>query len=209
MRDRKKTILFDFDGVMVNSFEPAFEVSKSLRPWMNFTEDDYRSRFEGNIFEESLKTDKEKVADERFFEIYIPKLFKLPVIPGIPKALAALAENYRLIVISSTISSPIREWLIKHNLAQYFTQIMGADVRKSKIEKIKMIFKKYKIKATDCVFITDTLGDLREAREAGVNSLAVTYGFHSRKVLERGEPAGFIGKPENLPSVVEKYWQKY
>jgi len=207
-KDEKKIILFDFDGVIVDSFELAFKANKTIRP--NLTKRDYFKCFEGNIFEEFQKLNKKRTSDsKRFFRIYIPKLFKLPVINGIPKILKLLAIKYRLIVISSTISSPIREWLDKHNLADYFIEIMGADVHKSKIEKIKMVFKKYKVGVNDCVFITDTLGDILEAKNAGLNSLAVTYGFHSKNILDRGNPAGFIKTPQDIPIEIEKYFKKY
>lgn len=210
MKNNAKTILFDFDGVIVDSFQPAFEVSRMLRPWMDFTEDDYRKCFEDNPYEGFLKIDKDRdVADSQFFENYLPKLFQLPVIQGIPEALDNLFDKYRLIIISSTISSPISEWLTGHNLAHYFVEIMGADVDKSKVEKIKTVFQKYKIRADDCVFITDTLGDLREARKAGLNCLVVTYGFHSKDTLRKGKPAGFIKRPQGIPIEVEKYWRNY
>jgi beta-phosphoglucomutase-like phosphatase (HAD superfamily) len=47
-----KIVLFDFDGVIVDSFKPAFEVQKMIRPGINFSEDDYRKFFEGNVFNE-------------------------------------------------------------------------------------------------------------------------------------------------------------
>lgn len=210
MKDNIKTILFDFDGVIVDSFQPAFEVSRMLRPWMDFTEDDYRKCFEGNVYEEFLKIDKkQEVADKQFFKIYIPKLFQLPVIKGIPKTLKMLSKKYRLIVISSTISSPISRWLNKHGLVKYFSEIMGGDVHKIKLEKIRMIFEKYGINSDDCVFVTDTLGDLREAKKAGLNCLAVIYGFHSKDMLKKGNPAGFIKTPQHIPIEIEKYWKKH
>jgi len=210
MKDNAKTILFDFDGVIVDSFQPAFEVSRMLRPWMNFTENDYRKCFEGNVYEEFLKIDKkQEVTDKQFFKIYIPRLFQLPVIKGIPKTLKMLSKKYRLIIISSTISSPISEWLDRHGLAEYFSEIMGGDVRKIKLEKIKMIFEKYGINSDDCVFITDTLGDLREAKNAGLNCLVVTYGFHSKDTLKKGNPVGFIKTPQDIPIEVEKYWNEF
>jgi len=210
MKNNVKTILFDFDGVIVNSFQPAFEVSRMLRPRMDFTKDDYRKCFEGNVYEEFLKIDKkQEVTNKQFFEIYIPKLFQLPVVKGIPKTLKMLFKKYRLIIISSTISSPIGEWLNRRGLAKYFSEIMGGDVHKIKLEKIRMIFEKYGINSDDCVFITDTLGDLREAKNAGLNCLAVTYGFHSEDTLRKGKPAGFVKTPQDIPIEVEKYWNKY
>ena len=209
--NKKKTILFDFDGVIVDSFQPAFEVSRDIRKsWMNFTENDYRKCFEGNVFDSFARIDKGKnVATEKFFKIYIPRFLKLPTIDGIVDALEELSKKYRLIIISSTISSPIRKWFTEHNLVHYFTEVMGGDVHESKVEKIKMVFKKYEIVANDCVFITDTLGDLREANEMGINSLVVTYGFHDKDTLKKGKPVGFIKKPQDMVFKIEKYWKKY
>jgi len=207
----KKTILFDFDGVIVDSFQTAFEVSRDIRKsWMDFTEDDFRKRLEGNPYDSFAKMDKRKKAtNEEFFKMYIPRFLELPVINGIVDALGSLSKKYRLIIISSTISTPIRKWLTKHNIMHYFNRIVGGDVHKSKVEKIKMIFKRYRIVANDCVFITDTLGDLREASEMGINSLAVTYGFHDKNILKRGNPVGFIKKPQDMIFEVEKYWKKH
>ncbi len=210
MKNNVKTILFDFDGVIVDSFQPAFEVSRMLRPRMDFTKDDYRKCFEGNVYEEFLKIDKKQEVDNKqFFEIYIPKLFQLPVIKGIPKILKVLSKKYRLIIISSTISSPISEWLNRRGLAKYFSEIMGSDVHKIKLEKIRMIFEKYGINSDNCVFVTDTLGDLHEAKKAGLNCLAVTYGFHGEDTLRKGKPVGFIKAPQDIAIEVEKYWNKY
>lgn len=203
-----KIILFDFDGVIVDSFKLAFEVQKMLRSEINFSEDDYRKYFEGNVFDEQIKNDGESFDVEQFFKIYIPKLLQLPIIDGIHEALIELSSKYGLIVISSTISNPICDWLAGHNLTQYFVEIMGADVHKSKIEKIKMVFEKYGIGVNDCVFITDTLGDLREASKLGIRSLAVTYGFHNEATLLKGDPAGLVRKPQDLIIEVEKYWDK-
>lgn len=50
----------------------------------------------------------------------------------------------------------------------------------------------------DAVFITDTLGDIREARECDIDSIAVTWGFHERKTLEKGNPIVIVSDPREL-----------
>ncbi|MCX6791019.1 MAG: HAD-IA family hydrolase [Candidatus Gribaldobacteria bacterium] len=202
-----KIILFDFDGVIVNSFKTAFGVNKMLRTKTDFSEDDYRKCFEGNIFDKQPKNN-EKIDDEEFFKLYIPKLLQLPVIDGIREALIELSGQYKLIIISSSTSNVIHDWLTKHNLVQYFVDILGADVHKSKIEKIKMVFEKYGTGVADCVFITDTLGDLREANKLNVQSLAVTYGVHNEATLSNGNPIALIRRPQDIVAEVEKYWNK-
>lgn len=205
----KKIILFDFDGVIVDSFETAFKVNRIVRFKLNHTRDDFRKYFEGNLFERCSKMDKdEKISAVLFSKFYIPKLLRLPAIKGIVAVLRTLNKQYKLIIISSTISAPIREWLNKHNLMHYFTEIMGADVHKSKVEKIKMVFKKYKVGAEQCVFITDTLGDLLEAKEAKIKSFAVLYGFHDEKTLRKGNPIDLIKNPKDILFKVQNYWEK-
>lgn len=74
----------------------------------------------------------------------------------------------------------------------------------SKIIKINSILKKYNIEPNDTVFITDTLGDIKEAKECGVKSIAVTWGLHDRETLEKGNPVAIIDDPRELLRVIEK-----
>lgn len=206
---KKPFILFDFDGVIADSFQPAFEVSKIICPGL--TEDIYREGFEGNIndWEKSANIHTEECRhDIDFFTEYIPRMKKeVRIVPGIREAITELEKNHTLIVISSTITSPIREFLEDHGLPNYFTQIMGNDVHKSKVEKIKMVFENYNIGSDDCVFITDTLGDMREASRKDVGAIGVTWGFHESERLLRGKPFRLVEKPNDLLSAVSDYFK--
>ena len=122
------------------------------------------------------------------------------------KAIEELKKRYTLVIISSTINSPIRAYLEKYNLAQYFDKIFGSDVHKSKIEKIKMVFEKYSVQSENCIFITDTLGDMREAEATGVRAIGVTWGYHLLETLQRGKPVAIVDKPEDIISAVNEYF---
>lgn len=84
---------------------------------------------------------------------------------------------------------------------------MGADVHKSKAEKFRMLFKHFG-EGTRYVFITDTLGDLREAEKVGVQGIGVTWGFHPRARLERGNPWAIVGTPKELEEKVMEFFNK-
>jgi len=133
---KKPFIFFDFDGVITDSFQVAFEVNKMICP--HLTENLYRKRFEGNIndWENPINVHTEKCRhDIDFFTEYIPKMKNgVKIIPGI-KNIIELEKNYTLIIISSTITSPIQEFLEKYDLVNYFVETMGNDIHKSKIEK--------------------------------------------------------------------------
>ena len=189
---KKKFILFDFDGVIVDTFEIGFQCGKSSGGHRS-DRDKYREMFSGNINEviaESKKITPEENKDEenKFFDCYIPKLLETSPIDGIGHVIKELAKEYELVVISSTISSPIQEYLTMHGLDSFFLEIMGNDVDYKKTVKIQMVFDKYEIEPKDCVFITDTLGDVREAAKKEVSAIGVDFGFQTREMLcEDGE----------------------
>ena len=74
------------------------------------------------------------------------------------------------------------------------------------LEKIKMVFAEHGTDASRCVFITDTLGDIREAEKMGVGALAVTWGFHEPERLAKGSPFRLVDTPELLPEAIADYF---
>jgi len=204
---KKEIILFDFDGVIVDTFEMSYQIAKKMMPQIYRTHDDYRASFEGNIYEQvkGLTDDFNKHHDH-WFERYSPKLIVQPLITGMKKVLVELSKKYILIIISSSITSPIKEYCKKHDVYDLFDEIFGADVHLSKVDKINMVFKKYDAKAKDCVFITDTLGDMKEAAKSGVKAIAVTWGFHDLVRLKKGKPETIVKKPNLLVKEIDKYF---
>ncbi len=60
-----------------------------------------------------------------------------------------------------------------------------AEVSKSKVEKFTMIKDRYGVDKSDMLFITDTLGDVREAYIADVSTVVVTWGAHDASYFKR------------------------
>ncbi len=205
---KNKIILFDFDGVIVDSFSAAYGVNKTICP--HLTEDEYRKRFEGNINEwkDSNHTPECRL-DMDFFAGYVPKMEKeMAVWPGIDEVITKLEKNYGLIIVSSTLTSPIQDFMNRFGLAQHFLEIMGNDIHKSKVEKIKMVFTKYKTGPSECIFITDTLGDMREAEKTGVETIGVAWGFQTKTTLLKGNPFRIVDKPKDLIGAVSDYFNR-
>ena len=204
----KKIILFDFDGVIVDSFQAAFRVSKVVD--RNITEESFRSLFNGNINDWKKGLSKEEVrrADEEFFGRYLPTLKQARVFPGMEKVIAELGKKYTLLIISSTISSQIRTFMERNKIAEHFNDIMGNDVHEDKTEKIKMIFEKHGARSENYVFITDTLGDMKEASKAGIISIGVSWGFQKKENLLKGKPFSIAGKPKELLRIISDYFKE-
>ncbi len=207
MRDDRKCVFFDFDGVIADSHAAAFGTAQKVCKHIDL--DKHRRHFEGNINDWKLDDELDHSACQHnvdWWGLYLPLFEKTHPFPGSIRAVQELGEKYRMAVISSTISSPIMEFLTKYDAAQYFDDIFGNDVHPSKVEKMNMLFERYKLAPERCVFVTDTLGDMREAEKVGVGTIGVSWGFHERERLQKGNPFKIVDHPQELPGAVEEYF---
>ena len=206
----EKMILFDFDGVIVDSFEAAYEMIEEFG--LGFDREYYRNMFMGNIYdsvdEHHRNDNNKKVNQDEWFDLYAKKLLVLPVVPGMIAALESLSKTHTLAVISSSVTSPIHSYLELHNIHHFFEKVYGADVHKSKVEKIKMVFAEFGVTAKNCIFITDTAGDLKEAAKMGIESIVVTWGFHGKEKFEGLKVRDFVDSPADLAKAVDRYFSK-
>lgn len=179
----KKLVIFDFDGVIADSWNVAYELNVIQRP--GTTEEQYAEMFHGNI-----NTTLSKISNAveiNFFEEYEKRLGDITVFTGMKKVLATIAGKYEMIIISSTNSDVIQKFLEREDLAQYFNLILGNDVEKSKVKKMEMVLNKYPIEKDEIVFVTDSVGDLKESEKVGIDSVFVTWGYNKKEnVIESG-----------------------
>lgn len=201
--ENKKIVMFDFDGVLANTLELSFEIHKIKNPeltWKHFQ--DYSNGNFHDGYNKAVKDGKHIPADD-FPGQYKNKLQLLTIHDILHDAILGLASDYILVIISSAGSSLINDFLIKENLDNCFTSILGTDIHKSKVVKIKMVLDKYNINSKNAVFITDTLGDIKEAKECEVESIAVTWGLHPKETLIKGHPFAIIDDPQDLFSIIK------
>lgn len=203
----RKFILFDFDGVIADSFALSYDVARITHPEANLTADGYRELFEGNVYEAIKKTIPGGARNDAYVAEYAPRVEReVTMVPGMEKVVRQLATSYTMVIISSGASPHIRHFLERHSLEDCFAGVMGGDVHTSKVEKTRMVFEKHKLTSDDCVFITDTLGDIREAKERGVGAIGVSWGWHKHATLEKGIPFRIVDKPTELLDAVSDYF---
>jgi phosphoglycolate phosphatase len=120
---------------------------------------------------------------------------------GLGPVLEALKQDHLLAVVSSNGYRTIRAMLVRFGFDACFQDIFGSDFRFSKREKIDHAVAKYGVAREEAFYIGDTVGDILEARAAGVRSVAVTWGWHSRERLAAVHPDFLVDTPEGLLTI--------
>ena len=196
-----KAIIFDFDGVIHDTFD--LHVTK-IKEFMDsdFNGEDLKKLHEGNI---NLQNDNKKVDTNRFDEYthFVKEDFiKQKIIPEIKNVLIELSRNYDLYIISSGGENNIKTYLENNGVLNLFKYILGKETHDSKIHKFNMVIEKSKLNKEDFIFITDTLGDIIEANNIGIKTIAVTFGYHNELTLKQGNPYKIINHiSEIIPEI--------
>lgn len=194
MSGKIKNIIFDFDGVIADSFDMVLEILSIGYPFL--TSESLRKYYDGNINFTLLN--QKPVKKFNLYEEYAKRYDKIKLFPNVTKTIKNLAKKYNLFLVSSAETQNLKDYLSKHKIINYFKDILGKDIEKSKEKKFQLIFNKYEAKKDETIFITDTSGDISEANNIGLKAVGITHGFQSRKSLEKAKPYAIIDKFEEI-----------
>ncbi len=184
--NNKKVIVFDFDGVIVDSIPNAAEYFLQIHPGL--TRKDYDDLHRGNFRDNQDKLNEFRIKEseekqkERSEEYYKLKLEKSLVFPGIKSLLEELYANGCVLVIntSAKIKSCIPV-LQRDGVEELFDFIATVETERKKNKKMMLIAERYGINPEDMLFVTDAVGDVLEAGIVGVPTVCVTWGVHKRE----------------------------
>lgn len=194
-----KVVVFDMDGVIFDTI--PFARSEYIKSHPGLTEEQYNEIHCGNFHTESaryshlaiVETEEEKA--ERYAK-YGEAKGKSKVFEGMIELLKSLHDDGVIIVLNTNAYERNAMPLIENNnIAHLFDLIATAEHSKSKIEKFDLVRKRYGLKNDEILFVTDSLGDVREADEADIQTVAVTWGVHDKSYFER----------ENHPNLLEVF----
>jgi phosphoglycolate phosphatase-like HAD superfamily hydrolase len=127
----------------------------------------------------------------------------LPAIfDGMSEVIQHFSSKHKLAIVTTNSSQNVNLFLVQHGLSDLFHAVYGVDTSGSKARKISLAQERFD---EESVFmIGDALSDIRAAKEAGVTSIAVTWGHQSLETLQRGEPDYVVNDPRELIEVIEK-----
>ncbi len=207
-----KVIIFDLDGVLFDTI--AFHREHALRHHPTLTLESWRDLSKGNFHDNWAKF-KETIVDyvelsteeeERRQKEFDAEKALLPMFPGMYELLTRLRMSGFVIALNTSAKNdncvPLLE---KSGILSMFDYIGTSEISKSKVEKFKLISERFSVAPEGMLFITDTIGDILEAQEMGVPTIAVTWGVHERESFNDGRfpnLVGIAGSVEELSSLI-------
>lgn len=205
------TILFDFDGTIADTLPAIVEIGRQIGP-------QYGVKHADKIQLEDLK-DKSVLQLLKLLEI---PLYKIPFIlnhgrelleknlhkvkphAGMLPLIKKLHENgYRLGILSSNSTKIINKFLSIHKIT-YFDFVHSEKNLFGKGQALVNLLKTYNLEKDTVLYLGDELRDIDACDKAGVRIVSVTWGFNSKKVLQKHNKKYVIDEPEQLLKILDK-----
>lgn len=199
----KDTIIFDFDGVLYDSLSL---VKKDMyMKYPNLKESDFLKIFEDDFWD-GVKRIKDLYGEPNHSNESTVKN-KGNLFTGIPELIKKLKTNYNLVINSSSKIDNILNPLERFGINDCFIAIYGKESGLNKIEKFKNIFYEKEIKPEKVLFITDSIGDIKDAAVLNIDTFAVTWGIHKEqdfKKLKLNNLIGIVNTIQELEKILVK-----
>jgi phosphoglycolate phosphatase len=203
-----RAILFDLDGTLVDTRAASWQLFSETNRAFGLgidSQEAFFKAFEGNFFDSlaRLVPDHRRAADAKthFMELLRTR-YHPGVIPGMVDVVRALAPQCTLAVLSTNGIEAIRRVLVGAGIATCFSHVFSGDVEPRKAASMRRFLadQRYathrqcspayqdggeagQLLAQEVVLVTDTVGDVAEAREAGVRAIGVSWGMHTEQQL--------------------------
>ena len=179
----KKLIIFDYDGIIVNSVNIktivfkqmyrryGYDIVKKVEKYHiqngGVNRIDKFKYFHKKFLKKNISNIEVKKLSLQFSNLVYKKIINCPNIFGV-KALLNYFKNSKIIAVNS--ATPIKELkkiIEKRNEKKFFNSICGFPYKKQK--NLKILLKRHKIKKKDAIFFGDSLQDYLSAKKVSMD----------------------------------------
>ena len=215
-----KVILFDLDGTLT---DPKVGITKSVQYALKHFRIQEASldnlvHFIGPPLKESFinnygfDANKADAALQKYREYFAETgIYENKIFPGIPELLEKLVAQGKTLAVATAKPTVFAEKILKHfGIYNFFSVISGVSLENSMIPKETIIrtaltrlgIDGNKITSSEVIMIGDRKHDVVGANKAGIDSIAVLYGYGSLGELKKENPTYVVESVSRLEKLL-------
>jgi len=193
-----KFAFLDCSGVISDDRRPVFRCSQLIAESKgntlstNFENAFARDKtFDDFLREQGIELDElsdRQAIFRKYYELACAEGIVPTIIPGIIPFLISIREKgVPMIVISAHLQEFIEREIESYHITSFFKELKGG-TGEEKALVLKKSCRELKIDPCEAIFFGDMIFDVRSGKEAGVKTVAVTTGYHTKEMLRKENP---------------------
>lgn len=214
----KKLLIFDLDGTILNTLDDLADSTnyalrqhglpeRSITEVRNFVGNGIGKLIERAVPEGCSEETRTNVLNDFSAHYKVHSADKTRPYDGILEVLKELnSRGYLLAVVSNKADFAVHS-LCEHYFPGIFSFVVGEreDVRRKPApDSVFAVLERFQTEKKDAVYIGDSDVDAQTARNAGVDLIAVAWGFRDREVLEANGAKVILKTPDEILSVLQR-----
>lgn len=208
-----KLIVFDFDGVIGDSFPEAKKIFDSLKKEKPKLKDFDFEMIRQLGVREALKRSNVSLIYAlylitRIQKKYSEQLSDVPLIPGMDKVIRELSKKYKLAILSTNRKENILAFLEKNKLPESFDVVHTVKGFFSKHRSIRKIMKDYSVKSHEILYVGDEDRDVESMKKEDIKTISVVWGYNSEELLRKVNPYFIAKEPKDILRLIRKIDKK-
>jgi phosphoglycolate phosphatase len=205
----RKSVIFDFDGTIADSFNLCLEVGnrltqeygiapvtpEKLERWRHMTSKQILSELDLPILQlpRMLRRFKAALREE---------VVNFPFILGMRETILELwDQDYVIGVVTSNSAETVREFLNHQGIGHLFEFVESCPYYLGKQHVLRRLSQRHHLDRAQMIYVGDETRDIDAAKKLQIHSVAVTWGFNSPEALRDRQPDYLINHPRELIAI--------
>ena len=202
-------MIFDFDGTIANTLNSIISIMNDLSDEFGFRKirDEDVEYLRGRRSREILKHLGISIFKLPFVirrvrrEINSNIAFLPPSVDLLPVLKLLKKNGCKIGIVTTNIEENVKKFLHANNLDQFdffYTtkKVFGKD------KTISKIIKDMKLEKSAVYFVGDEVRDIEAGKKAGINTIAVSWGYNTKVALDKEHPDYLINFPLELENII-------
>jgi phosphoglycolate phosphatase-like HAD superfamily hydrolase len=201
----KQVLIFDFDGTIADTFDLVLAISNKLSYKYKFKQilPSDVAFLKDHTLEEVIRHLNVSVLKIPFIllrsrrELY-KQIVDIKPIPGLAQVLRELKrQKFTMGILTTNSAKNVRHFLASHDL-DVFDFIHSSTKIFGKHNVLIKLIRRKRFDKDNVFYIGDETRDIKAANKAGIQSIAVSWGYNSAKALQKQKPTQLLEKPNQL-----------
>jgi len=206
-----KTIIFDFDGTLADTFQIAIKNLNELCEKFGKEKIKEPNKLREKTVREAIREDfKISIFQIPFYikqaqELMKSKIEEIKLFRDIKEVLTELSEkyHYNIGILTSNSRETVQKVLDKEKI-EYIKFIFSNSSILGKHRSIKKLLKDRNLKNEDIIYVGDEARDIEVCRKLKTKMITVSWGWNSKKMLQKFNPEHLVDNPKSLLNLLKR-----
>jgi len=205
-------IIFDFDGVLADTLDDMLNFAQAVCAELGIDRLPTPADLDALETMSFVEYGKQlgippHLASEfaaRCLQRFIEKPHPPKIFAGMAQVIEQLSARHTLAIVTGNTTRAVENFLSENNIRQFVSAVFAVDQPGSKVEKILKAKSQLATDNDAVYYVGDALSDIQAARQAEVQSVAVSWGHQSLGKLSNAQPDHIVHTPREIIELFEK-----